>query len=217
VAILLASSPLLADKPAATGAVSGVVSFEENPQNKWRYSRYYVKRGEKKELAETVVVLQGVKSTAKHPAATVTVDQENFRFVPETTAVTAGDVVLFKNSDNTVHNVNCFNAAFRFNVNMPAGGMDKKTFAKAGGVENPYRLGCIFHSAMRAWVFVIDHPYHQVTATDGAFTFTDIPPGQYTLQLAHPAGQMKATRKIEIKANQTQKVDIRLKRSDKAK
>ncbi len=199
-----------------TATVEGVVTFAENPSNKWRYSRYYVKRSARKELAETVVVLQGVKLAEKPAASTVVVDQENFRFVPETTTISAGDTVLFKNSDNTVHNVNCFNKAFRFNVNMPAGGMDKKTFAKAGDVDNPYRLGCIFHSAMRAWVYVFDHPYHTVTTTDGAFKFSGIPAGEYTLQLVHPAGQMQASRKIVLTAGQTQKVDIALRRSDKA-
>jgi len=210
-----ASGSAAAEEPP--GAVTGTVSFEENPTNKWRYSRYYVKRGAGKQLAETVVALEGVKAQRKRAPATVTVDQENFRFIPETTSVTAGDVVQFKNSDNVVHNVNCFHRDFRFNVNMPAGGMDKKTFAKAGGVASPYRLGCIFHSAMQAWVFVFDHPHHQVTTAGGEFKFAGIPPGEYTLEFVHPAGRMKASKRVVVKSGETQKVDIRLKRSDKAK
>ena len=43
------------------------------------------------------------------------------------------------------------------------------------------RVECDAHGWMLAWVYVADSPYYAVTAEDGAFTITDIPPGNYTM------------------------------------
>jgi hypothetical protein len=43
------------------------------------------------------------------------------------------------------------------------------------------RLDCDAHGWMEGWVYVADSPYHAVSAEDGSFTITDVPPGDYTL------------------------------------
>jgi plastocyanin len=202
------------DAPA-TGTVEGVVTYQPDPARPWRYARYYVKDRKTGRLAEAVVALNGPglkvdadRDPPKAPAATI--DQKDFQFVPETVAVRAGDRVKFTNSDPGTHNVQTFNELGSFNVNMPAGGEHVETFKQAGGVHRPFRIGCVYHSAMRAWVFVFDHPHFQITAAGGRFELKDVPEGKYTLELAHPAGLLRWGQEIEVKPGQTTHVDIAL-------
>jgi hypothetical protein len=100
------------------------------------------------------------------------------------------------------------NSLHPFNVNMPAGGEHLETFARAGGLRRPYRIGCAYHSAMRAWVFVFDHPHFQVTDTNGRFRLTDVATGNYKLEMVHPAGALRWNQTIDVKPGQTTRVAI---------
>jgi hypothetical protein len=55
-------------------------------------------------------------------------------------------------------------------------------------------LGCNIHDWMIAYVAVLPTPYFQVTRQDGRALLKDLPPGQYTVQVWHPAlkGQPEA-------------------------
>ena len=44
---------------------------------------------------------------------------------------------------------------------------------------------CNVHPWMRAFVFVFDHPYYSVTATEGKFALNDLPPGTYVIEAWH--------------------------------
>lgn len=200
------------DTANGTGSIEGTVIYEADLQRPWRYARYYVKDRRKGQLAEAVVALKtgAVQRRPSEKADTLVVDQKKFQFTPETTAIRAGDSVKFLNSDKEVHNVMAFHPLHSFNVNMPSGGKHTETFKRAGGLQRPYRLGCAYHSAMRAWVFVFDHPYFQVTKTDGAFRLENIPPGEYLLEMTHPAGQLHWAKMINVEDGKTTTVDIRV-------
>src|SRR5262249_14439110 len=77
-----------ADRPAEqTGAVEGTVTYRADSQRPWRYGRYYIKHAKTGELAEAVVALRGkelAEAAPKHEPETVTIDQKNFQFTPET-------------------------------------------------------------------------------------------------------------------------------------
>ncbi len=214
--------PLIADEPSVgqrktpatngrqTGSIAGSVIYRADAQRPWRYARYYVKDRRQGQLAEAVVALvtPAVEHGPSDQAATVVVDQRNFQFIPETVAIRAGDRVKFLNNDKEVHNVQTFHPRHSFNVNMPSGGEHVETFRRASGIRRPYRIGCVFHSAMRSWIYVFDHPYYQVTQTDGRFRLKKIPPGEYNLEMAHPAGQLRWSRTIQVEAGQTTQLDI---------
>ena len=125
-----AGEPAPSDRQTAVsersaGTVTGRVIYERDPQRSWRYSRYYVKDREQGYLAEAVVAITGLKrrkGDASEEPTTHVIDQENFQFVPETTAIQAGDRVKFLNSDGATHNVVTYHPLHSFNVNMPAGG-----------------------------------------------------------------------------------------------
>lgn len=193
-----------------TGSIEGRVVYRADAERPWRYARYYVKDRHKGQLAEAVVALEtaAVERGRSEKAATLIIDQKDFQFTPETAAIRASDSVKFLNSDMAVHNVQTFHPQHSFNINMPAGGEHVETFRKAGGIDQPYRIGCIYHSAMRSWIFVFDHPYYQVTKTDGRFRLTKIPPGEYICRMAHPAGRLRWSRRIKVEAGKTTQLDI---------
>ena len=190
---LVGAIGVVAAEPNGQGTIEGVVTYRADPQRPWRYARYYIKQAKTGELAEAVVAIRGKGLSSAEPgaASTVVIDQKNFLFLPETVAIHRGDAVKFTNSDQTTHNVHVVSDLAHFNVNMPGGGSHTVTFDQAGGLAQPLMVGCVFHSAMRAWIFVFEHPFYQVTQTDGRFRLTGLPPGEYELEMAHPAGELR--------------------------
>jgi plastocyanin len=200
-----------------TGTIRGKVVYEADRSRPWRLGRYYIKDAKTGELAEAVVALsrRGLKGPdAPRTPVTVTVDQKDFQFIPETVAIRAGDRVRFLNHDGQIHNVQTFHMRQSFNVVMPPSGEHEETFAFAGGIRQPYRITCTFHGAMRAWVFVFGHPWYQVTGRDGSFRLVDVPPGEYELELVHPAGGLQAVRTIAVKPEETVEVELHLSPDD---
>jgi plastocyanin len=202
---------------ATTGAIEGTVTYKADAKNPWRYARYYVKSAKGGELSEAVVAIRG-KALEKSKTAssmTVKIDQKDFQFEPELVAIRVGDSVTFTNSDTATHNVRASGEVGDFNLTMPAGGEGHTIkFEKAGGVRRPVEIGCVFHSNMRAWVFVFDHPFFAVTKPDGKFRLADVPTGEYELELVHAAGGLKTKKMVTVKAGETAKVDFELSPAD---
>ena len=201
---------------AGTGVIEGTVFYQADGARPWRYALYYVKQAKTGELAEAVVALRakGVVESARG-AESVVIDQENFQFQPETVAIRKGDSVKFTNADAATHNVQASGEIATFNVNMPGGGDHTVRFDRAGGVRQPVQIGCVFHSAMRAWIFVFDHPWYQVTEASGKFRLGEVPPGSYELEMAHPAGGLRWRKRVEVKAGEVTRIDIRVSADDK--
>ena len=215
-----AASPPDDSQPSRSGTarIVGKVVYRSDPARPWRLGRYYIKRSKTGELAEAVVALSDrtlQAPDAPQDPATHIVNQKDFQFTPETIAIRLGDRVKFLNSDNQVHNVKTSHPRLAFNVNMPAGGEYIETFSVASGIRQPFRIGCVYHSAMQAWIFVFDHPWFQVTGELGAFQLSDIPPGQYHLEVLHPAGGLRSSRNVTLNANQTLEIDWQLTADDR--
>jgi plastocyanin len=212
--------PNLSAGEKKTGTVEGIVTYAADAKRPWRYARYYVKDRKTGALAESVVALSGAglkKSAAAHKPTTAVVDQKNFIFIPETTAIRAGDHVKFLNSDKQIHNVKSFHLIHSFNVTLPGGGKHTETFKGATGLKFPYTIGCVYHSAMRAWIFVFDHPHFQVTGKDGKFRLQNVPPGKYQIGMTHRAGELRFSQEVIVKAGATTRVTIRVSPDHKRK
>ena len=137
-----------------------------------------------KELRNAVVWLDNPPANA--PAAAlppkVEMDQEKCVFIPHVVIVPAGGTVDFLNSDRLLHNIHTtpkINPAI--NRTQPKDRTIPFKFEKAEIV----RINCDLHSWMQAWVVVAAHPYYALTGADGRFSFDDLPPGQYKLQVWH--------------------------------
>jgi plastocyanin len=213
---LFVSSISLGADSALLGAIEGTVTYQADAGRPWRYARYYVKQAKTGELAEAVVALKAQRQAdSQRVPQTVIIDQLNFQFQPETVAIRRGDSVKFTNGDGATHNVQASSDIATFNVTMPYGGEETVRFDRAGGTREPVQVGCVFHSAMRAFIFVFDHPWFQVTAADGRFRLVGIPPGEYDLEMVHPAGGLRTVRRVVVKPNETLRVDIRVSPDDK--
>ena len=137
--------------------------------------------------------------------APVFLDQRQCVFIPRVTLVPAGGTVEFLNSDRLLHNIHSAGRANTvFNRTQPRGRTIPITFAKPEIV----RISCDLHGWMRAWIVVIDHPFHVVTGSDGEFALDNIPPGKYALNVWHETlgtvtkyvtvGETDATTIIEV-------------------
>ncbi|HMC11302.1 MAG TPA: carboxypeptidase regulatory-like domain-containing protein, partial [Pirellulaceae bacterium] len=190
--------------------------YQADPARPWRYARYYVKQAKTGELAEAVVALRAKPADdVNRESQTIVIDQQNFQFQPEIVAIRRGDSVKFTNGDQTTHNVQATTDIASFNVNMPGGGDHTVRFNRAGGIRQPVQIGCVFHSAMRSWIFVFDHPWYQLTPASGNFRLADVPPGQYDLEMVHPAGELRWRKRVEVRTGETLRIDIRVSPDDK--
>ena len=89
-----------------------------------------------------------------------------------------------KNGDPVLHNVRSFSFRNRaFNVAQPAGSEDRKKVFKYR--EKAVMIQCDIHPWMKAYFFVIDHPYFAVTNEQGKFEIKGLPAGKYTLSAWH--------------------------------
>ena len=105
-------------------------------------------------------------------------DQRQCTFTPRVILVPAGGTVEFLNSDRLLHNIHSTSKGNPvFNRTQPKGRTIPIAFAKPEIV----RIGCDLHSWMRAWIVVMEHPFHAVTGGDGDFALPNLPPGKYTL------------------------------------
>ena len=139
--------------------------------------------------AVAYVAAAGTASAA--PKKHAVVDQRDKQFIPYVTAVQVGTPVIFPNSDNIRHHVYSFSPAKKFELPLYSGvPAEPVVFDKVGFVT----LGCNIHDWMIAYVAVLPTPYFQVTRQDGRAVLKDLPAGQYTVQVWHPAlkGQPEA-------------------------
>ena len=114
--------------------------------------------------------------------APVFLDQKQCTFTPRVILVPAGGTVEFLNSDRLLHNIHSTSKSNPvFNRTQPKGRTIPITFAKPEVV----RIGCDLHGWMRAWIVVMEHPFHAVTGPNGEFSLANVPPGKYTLNVWH--------------------------------
>ena len=182
--------------------VTGTLTYRPDSESPWRFQRYYVNE-QTGALAEAVVALKPSQPLTLPPTTSpapkrTKVDQENFQFIPETIAVQTGALVAFTNSDESIHNVMLNHPKDAFNVNLAKGELYEHSFNEPTDTLRPHRLGCVYHGSMRAWVFVYAHPYFALTGKDGRFEISSVPPGEYTLEVHHPAGRLVASQPLVV-------------------
>ena len=141
------------------------------------------------------------------PGGKVEMDQQGCVFVPRVVVVQAGGTVDFLNSDRLLHNIHATpKLNVSFNRTQPKSRTIPVTFAKPEIV----RINCDLHSWMIAWVVVAAHRYYAVTGADGQFSFDNLPPGRYKLNVWHERlGTTQAN--VTIVAGQPARVTVEMK------
>jgi Carboxypeptidase regulatory-like domain len=166
--------------------------------------------GPDKAIQEAVVYLKQIdkgkawEKAAKPPA----IDNVKCDFTPHVQVIPAGDVEIV-NSDPVLHNTHGFLGKVTvFNVALPNQGQRiAKPLKKPGMV----RVECDAHGWMLGWIYVADNPYYAVSAKDGSFTLTNVPPGSYTLVAWQEyAGTVEVP--VTVKAKEVASVTVELKK-----
>lgn len=189
-----------ADAPAGTAVISGTVHFEGTPPERQPLDvdRECMENREDPPLSETVVVNENgtLKWVFVHvtgglgdrtfpvPEEPVVLDQEGCMYQPHVFGVQAGQPIEIRNSDPFQHNIHALPETNRpFNFSQPVQGMTQERVFRAP--EVPVQIKCDVHGWMQAWAGVVEHPYHNTTGDDGAFTLENLPAGEYEIEAWH--------------------------------
>jgi hypothetical protein len=131
-----------------------------------------------------VRITQGVSGNYEPPMTNATLDQTACMYRPRVQGIMAGQSLLIRNSDQTLHNVHGYKGpSTLFNqAEIPGLPPIAKKFIDTGA---PLKFKCDVHPWMTAYVGVSTNPFFAVTADDGTFTIPKVPPGKYTLEAWH--------------------------------
>lgn len=212
-ALVMSAGPRPAEA-AGLGTIKGRVVFEGTPPARPKLDRTSDDFCAAREaLAEDLVVSKtgGIRdtlvrlpvgaATGKPPRKPVVLDQRGCTYTPHVVGLVAGQELVVKNSDRTLHNVHTYaGGETLFNLGQPAGGKEIRQDPEVAA-GNVIRIACDVHAWMEAFAVVTDHPYFQVTGAEGNFTLK-VPAGTYQLEAWHPKlGVMNAA--VTVKAGKT--------------
>jgi plastocyanin len=157
-------------------------------------------------IKDVAVVVKAAKGKALEvPAQPIAFDQKGCEYSPHVLAFPVGSTIQVLNPDGVLHNVHVMGKSNpEANRAMPK--FQKKIDWKVEKAEWPIAVKCDAHPWMHAWWLSMDQPYFAVTDADGKFAITDLPPGDYEVEIWQ--GELgKKTEKVAIKAKEDTKVD----------
>ena len=129
-------------------------------------------------LKYVVVYLNEVKYDGKIPETQAVLNQKGCMYSPHIQGMMAGQELLIKNSDATLHNIHGLPTInSQFNFAMPK--VVKEKALKIDKPEHPIYIKCDVHPWMKSYVSVFDHPYFAVTNDTGHYKIDNIPSGTY--------------------------------------
>jgi plastocyanin len=116
------------------------------------------------------------------PAAPVqtAMQQRERRLVPDLLIVPVGSTIEFPNLDPIFHNIFSLSSARTFDLGYyPEGKSRRVAFPRAGIVQ----VYCHIHPEMYGVVVVTSSPWFARPASDGTFSWPDVPAGKYRLMV----------------------------------
>jgi plastocyanin len=155
-----------------------------------------------------VRVVDGLTARYSPRAEEVVMDQQACMYRPRVLVAQAGQTVLIKNSDQTLHNIHTYRGAVTvFNL-AEVSGMPpiRKKFASDGEVV---KFKCDVHPWMTGYLVVTDNPFFAVTDGEGKFTIRGLPAGHYTVEIWHERlGRQKA--EVDVGADRPAELNLAL-------
>jgi plastocyanin len=141
------------------------------------------------------------------PSTPVVIDQRGCHYVPHVFGMMAGQMLLIKNSDDTLHNIHALPTVNEeFNKGQPSGSPDlKKTFTKP---EVMVKFKCDVHPWMGAYVGVLEHPFYSTSGDDGTFSLKGLPAGEYEIVAWHEK-YGEQTQKVKVGEGEAKTVDFK--------
>ncbi|MCO4743363.1 MAG: urate hydroxylase PuuD [Proteobacteria bacterium] len=146
------------------------------------------------------------------PEAAVEVDQSSCIYDKRLFGVRVGQTVTFINSDDTFHNVRTVSTANEgFNLNMPAVNQrEDKVFRMP---EVTVNARCDVHPWMQTYLGVVPHNAWAISAADGQFEITGLPPGDYTIEAWHEVFGLQSSQ-VTVTAKGSTTADFAFKASE---
>lgn len=154
-----------------------------------------------------VYIKEGAKPTPP-PAEPKILDQVGCEYTPYIFGIQTGQKLIIKNSDpGILHNVHIMPSPDSGNKESNQAQLKGQELVKTFDKPEVFlHFKCDVHQWMHAYAGVLDHPYYAVSAKDGTYTITGVPPGKYVLEAYHrKAGRQ--TKEITV-GDQKQTIDF---------
>lgn len=197
-----APEPTAVVDPATAGTITGTVTFEGEPPvlhaidmsaepacvqaNPTPVIPPIVVLGPHGALSNAVVYIESGLSAYHYdtPTDPAVLDQKGCMYVPRVLAFRAHQPLDIKNTDPVTHNVHPMPRDNKpWNRSLPEGAEPFVTNFPHQELAIP--VACNIHPWMRAFLFVFDNPYYDVTTKTGTFELKNLPPGTYTIEAWH--------------------------------
>jgi hypothetical protein len=117
-----------------------------------------------------------VHDSAKPGSDAVLYDQKECMFLSHVCALTVGQTLDIKNSDNVGHNTNIAGKKNTFNQTIPAGATIPYKVQKEEATPAP--VNCSIHPWMLGYLLPRENAYFAVTKEDGSFEIANLPAGE---------------------------------------
>jgi hypothetical protein len=167
--------------------------------------------GESNGLADAVVFLkQGIDRTAfPAPTNVVTMLFTNCDVQPYVTALVTRQPLKFRDGGGTYHDLSLSDGGITRNLMVPQRSESQFRFPRPGLFV---QVQCRRHSWEKAFVCVLENPFFAVTDKNGNFDIPNIPPGTYTVEVAHQAatGTNGVTRSVIVVAGKKAELNLTL-------
>jgi carboxypeptidase family protein len=172
--------------------------------------------GESNGLADAVVFLkQGIDRTA-FPVSTnvVTILFTNCDVQPYLTALVSRQTVNFRDGEGAEHYLSLSDSGITRTLIVP-----KKIVPMKSEVQFRFTrprlfvpVVCLKHPWEKAFICVLENPFFAVTDKNGNFDIPNVPPGTYTIEVAHPGatGTNGVTRSVMVVAGKRAELNLAL-------
>jgi plastocyanin len=151
--------------------------------------------------SRAIVVLESTAGEFPVPTEPMVMDQQGLTFTPGLLLVRQGQPVMFRNSEDVLHNVRVGETGTAqpvFNVATIPGNSYTYKFDRPGF----YSVGCDVHETMHADIFVTPAPYAMVADESGMFTFSGVRAGSYTLAMY--SGGQRVERPVDVRGSRVE-------------
>jgi len=183
-------------------------------------------------LKDVVVMLVDVPRGKPFTFTPPAIEAKDCRFLPFISVVRDQQPVTVVNMDPVMHDIQAYETSHLgprvlFNTPLPMNphhrrnvGADSHEHLAGEPIQQIVHLTkgrkifvmqCGFHAYMESWGMAVENPYYAVTAEDGTFTLTEVPPGEYTLVAWHPQAGAMLERKVTVSAKQSATAAFRFK------
>jgi hypothetical protein len=146
------------------------------------------------------------------PATEPSIAHQGCQLVPHVLGMQLQQTLKIANDDATTHNTHFIP---KINPDWNQSQVSGSTLThKFAARELDIPLKCNQHPWEKAYIYVLEHPFFSVSARNGAYEISGLPPGQYTVVAWHEKfGEQRA--EVTVGVRETKNLDFSFKDPDK--